>query len=240
MRLVWSLPLVFLVLLASQTPAQAMINRVGDAYSMSGSCDGTAMNFAPGEYDQAIRTLNGELARERQGDATVNATAIAGLSAAIAQLQRCKLQALFMNLIVDAHFSCTKLLNSVRRLDAVMKLQEQIFGQQSSAYYTVLLSNFQTAVRACWLELALKCIEMDDRNKAGRLADVLRAARYVGLTRADLIPPIHACTSTIPYCAPGEPIGDCRLYLEDVAEILFGDGPPPVPTIADIAAGAGR
>lgn len=240
MRVVWSVAIVFLALVASQTPAEATINRVGDAYSMSGSCDGAANNFVPGEYDQAIRTLTAEQANERRGDATVNAATIASLGAAIAQLQRCKLQALFMNLIIEAHFSCNKLLTSVRRLDAVMKLQEQIFGQQTRAYYSALLSNFQTAVRACWTDLAGKCIEMDDRSKARRLADVLRAAHYVGLTRADLLPPIHACSYTIPYCAPGEPTGDCTPYLEDVAEMLFGDGPLPVPTIADIAAGAGR
>jgi hypothetical protein len=226
MRLVWWLPLVFLALLASQTPANATINRLGDALTMSGSCDGAANRYATGEYDQAIATITGATVQAVQFGADVNATYIAELGAAAAQLYRCKFQAQYWELIMRAHTRCSMLRSSVDRTVILIRVQRETTGGASQPFVQAVLSNFHSAVRHCWTEIAIRCIDMDDRAAVRRAADVLRVARQVGLSRSDLLP-LSACTETIPFCRPGEPRDECIPYLRDVAEILFGDGPPP-------------
>jgi hypothetical protein len=227
MRFVWSLPLVFLAFFASQTPAEAVINRLGDALSLSGSCDGAPGQYTVGEFDQAIATINAEMAREVRAGADVNPGQLVQLAQAAGQLHRCRLQQQYWDLILRAHLNCGRLKASVDGAIALMSVQAQIFGPPSQPFVHALLSNFQTAVKKCWAVLAAKCINLDNRSKAREAADLIRTAERVGLTRADLQPPLRPCTSTVPYCRPGEPLGDCTPYLQDVADILFGNAPPP-------------
>jgi hypothetical protein len=227
MRFVWSLALVFIALMASQTPAAATINRVADAMAMSGSCDGSANRYAEGEYDQAIRTVTGELLSAVQGDPGVNAGMIATYSAAAAQLYRCKLQRQFWDLIMRAHLRCSMLKSSLDQVMGLLQLQQQVTGGVTEPYVQAVLSNFQTAVKRCWAELAARCINMNDRLAVARAADLLRAADRVRLPRSELQPPLRACTETIPWCRPGEAEETCLPYLRDLSEILLGEFLPP-------------
>jgi hypothetical protein len=226
MRFVWSVPLLVLALIVSATPSEAVIDRLGDAFSIAGSCDAAAGRYAQGEYNQAINTVSGEVTRAmREGGIT--GEYLAALGAAIAQLHRCMFQQQYTHLIVQAHISCARLKPSLDRVTGLIQLQGQVTGGVTQPFIEALLSNFQEAVKRCWAELASRCIKMDDSAAVQRAIDLIRMAEWVGLSRSDLAPPLRPCTQTIPSCRPNDPQDECIGYLANVAELLFGDGPPP-------------
>lgn len=226
MRFAWSAPLAILAAVGLVIPSAATINRVSTATGMAGSCSGSAGKYSFDEYVDAIGTITQAMLDAVPGANTAAGVAlISQLGAAARQLQGCLIENELQQAILPAALSCDELKRGYNNVVNILSFAGTTMGGLTQAYAGGVLSNLRPGVENCWKELTEECIPIDDAEAVDDIDDVLFVADHINYPRSDLVPPLRFCAPTVPICQRNENRAACQEHWNDVADIMFGDGP---------------